>query len=43
MFESYSWPGAISLRAEIRVIIKWIQKWLLTDVKDVKGALLEMK
>jgi len=43
MFESYSWPGAVSLKAEIRVVVKWIKKWLLADVKDVKGALLEMK
>jgi len=43
MFESYSWPGAISLRAEIRVVIKWIRRWLLADVKDVKRALLEVK
>lgn len=43
MFESYSWPGAISLRAEIKVIMKWIKKWLLSDVKEIKTALMEAR
>lgn len=43
MYESYSWPGAISVKEEVKVIIKWIKKILASDVKDIKGALLETK
>lgn len=36
MYESYSWPGAYSIKTEIKMITKKIKKLFISAVKKIE-------
>lgn len=36
MYESYSWPGAHSVKAEIKIVVNWIKELLGTRLKRLE-------